>query len=58
MAIYRMTIEKAVTNEDGRVTSWETPLRILASTENKLDDALEEWVTTEIDPGAETVRGA
>jgi hypothetical protein len=53
MAIYRITIEKAQTNEEGRVTSWDSATQVVASTEYKLADALEEWIVTEIDPGAE-----
>lgn len=53
MALYRITIEKAETQEDGRVKEWHKKVTITASTSYTLADDLQEWVREEIDPGAE-----
>ena len=53
MGLYRIAIQKAETNDEGRVITWKPRCVIDASTEYKLDEAIQEWITTEIDPGAE-----
>jgi hypothetical protein len=56
MALYRITIEKATTNDDGSIKSWGIEVGILASTQYLLEDDVPEWIREEIDPGAEIDR--
>jgi hypothetical protein len=55
VAQYRITIEKADTNDTGQVTGWRETTKIEASSVWKLDMSIAEWVREEIDPGAEIV---